>query len=259
MVSAFVVVCLVACGGAGAASNTGTATPGGQQAGSQDPSSTGVAECDAYIRMVSRCIETKMPESERASERQNLDYLRRTLADAPFMQAALGPQCKENMRRAVQNDSYECYAEEAAQAGIQTACSLLKRAELEEVLQAALENGMQQGAMCTYAFAGNPARHPFRITVHWTEGRDELQTARAAQAILNRRMQTDTGQTEFVPGATVEGLGDDAFFTLAGFWPMLVARRGDVAVSVEGATREELIAIARQALGRLDPQSQRVP
>src|SRR5436309_3380349 len=55
---AFLAACTVACGGAGATSNTGTAAQPRDQVASKDPSATGVPECDEWIRLVTRCIET---------------------------------------------------------------------------------------------------------------------------------------------------------------------------------------------------------
>jgi hypothetical protein len=250
---AFTIACMVVSGCSRTPSKTEAATQVGKQTASQNPPAKDGAECDEYFHMVSRCIETKMPESERASERQRLDYFRNMLGNSPMLRAAAGPSCNQNIRNEIRNDSYDCYAEEAVKRGIQTPCSLLARTELEQNLQVALEDGIHRGAQCIYGFAGNPARHPFRIKVHWKDGRDELTAARGAQALLNGRLQKETGMSGFVPGATVEGVGDDAFFTLAGIWPMLCARAGDVAVSVEGASQEQLIAIARKALPRIQP------
>lgn len=250
---AFAIFCMVVSGCSRTQSKTGAAAKGSEQTSSQNPPAKAGAECDEFFQMVSRCIDTKMPESERASERQNLDYSRKMLGDSPMLRAAAGPSCQQNIRNAIQNDSYDCYAGEAAKRGIQTPCSLLTRAELEQILQTALEDGIHRGSQCIYGFAANAARHPFRMTIHWKDGRDELIAARGAQAMLNGRLQKETGMSGSVPGATVEGVGDDAFFTVAGIWPMLCARVGDVAVSVEGASQEQLIAIARKALPRIQP------
>jgi hypothetical protein len=96
-------------------------------------------------------------------------------------------------------------------------------------------------------------REPYKITVHWKDGRDDIEAARGAQAGLNRRMRTETGMSDLVPGATVEGLGDDAFFTLAGSERMLSVRLGDAAISLVGANREQLIEVARKVLPRIQP------
>ncbi len=249
---ALVSACIVASGCSRTQGKTGSAARGGEQTASKDRSAADGAECDDYIRIVSRCIDTKMPESERASERQGLDYLR-SMTENPMLRAFAGPKCNGNIRNAIRYDSYDCYAEEAVKRGIQTSCSLLTRTELEQILQVTLEDGIHRGSQCIYGFAGNPVRHPLRITVHWKDGRDELTAARGAQAMLNGRLEKETGMSGFVPGATVEAVGDDAFFTLAGIWPMLSARMGDVAVQVEGASQEQMIAIARKALPRIQP------
>ncbi len=54
------------------------------------------------------------------------------------------------------------------------------------------------------------------------------------------------------PAQTVAGVGDDAYHVVMGLMPMLAVRKGNVAMSVMApATREQLIAIARSALARL--------
>jgi hypothetical protein len=248
--------CTIACGHSGVRNDTvaaAQATTGAQPAAAKDASATGSPECDDYVRMVSTCIETRMPESERAEERQELEFFRKTLANSPVA-ALAAPSCLKNIRSRIQGDSYGCYAEEAAKRGIQTSCTVLTRAELEQLLGTSLEDGVQDSNTCTYAFAGNPARHPFQMTVHWRDGEDEVVAARGAQAMLNGRIGKETGVSGLVPGAAVEGVGDEAFFTLAGIWPMLVARVGDVAIGVEGAPKEQLVAIAQKALPRIKPQ-----
>jgi hypothetical protein len=238
-----------ACGGSGAVSDPRADAPERTPAGST--AQAGDSACDRYVRMVSRCIETKMPESERASERQELEYVRQMVAASPVARQAAEKSCEETIRHEIRHDRYGCYEEEAAQAGIQTACSLLTRHELEALLQAPLEQGTPDGTECVYASAGPPLRS-LKLTVHWTEGREQLEAARAGTAMVNQMLRGSTGETA-APGVTIDGLGDDAFFVMAGFVPMLYARSGDTAIGLEtvGATREQTIEIARRVLERI--------
>jgi hypothetical protein len=247
--------CTIACGHSGVPNDTvaaAQASAGAQPAAARDASATGSPECDDYVRLVSTCIETKMPESERAEARQELEFFRKAHASSPFA-AMAGSSCLKNIRSRIQSDSYGCYAEEAAKRGIQTSCTVLTRAELEQLLGTSLEDGVQDSSTCTYAFAGQQ-RLPFQVTVHWSAGEDEMVAARGAQAMVNGRIGKETGMSGLVPGAAVEGVGDEAFFTVAGVWPMLIARLGDVAVGVEGAPKDQLVAVARVALPRIKPQ-----
>jgi hypothetical protein len=220
-----------------------------QSAGAQDPTDSESA-CDEYFRMVSKCIETKMPESESASEKQNLEMNRKMLS-SPAFQTMAGDICRENILHAIQQDSYGCYAEEAKKRGVQTACTLLTRAELEQILQTPLQDGKQDGYTCRYEFPPNKVHEPFRIEVHFKDGRDEMDAARGALKLFGGKGPNSVGQ--FVAGETVKGVGDDAFFTVAGIEPMLTARLGDVAVSLVGGVPEQMLQIARKALPRIQP------
>jgi hypothetical protein len=246
------VVCVIACGGSHSATDgagaAGAAKPGPSQPASNSASS---AACDDYVRIVTQCIETKMPEDERANERQNLAMFKKMQAGFPMAAGRMASQCAANIRNAIRQDSYGCYGEEAAKRGIQTACSLLTRAELEGIVGAPLEDGVTRNMKCSYAFAGQPFREPMKIAVRWHGGRDEVDAARGAQAMVNGRLAKETGKSDFVPGAKVDGVGDDAFFTLAGIWPMLQARLGDVSIGIEGLEGDQMIAIARLALPRI--------
>jgi hypothetical protein len=55
---ALVIVCIGACGCSHTQSKTGAASHGGEQTASKDRPAADGAECDDYIRLVSRCIET---------------------------------------------------------------------------------------------------------------------------------------------------------------------------------------------------------
>jgi hypothetical protein len=201
---AFAIACMAVSGCSRLQSRTGASTQGGAQAASKDPSPAGIAECDDYMRMVSQCIETKVPESERASERQKLANFR-IFARNPMMRSLAGPKCKSNIVTAIRYDRYDCYAGEGVKRGIRTPCTLLTRAELEQILQTPLEDGTLSGNECIYGFAGNPARHPFRITVHWKDAPDYLTAARGAQALVKGRLEKETGMSGFVSGARVDG------------------------------------------------------
>jgi hypothetical protein len=246
------VVCLIGCGGSHAATDGHASASAGKPGPAQPASnSTPSAACDDFVRIVTQCVETKMPESERATERQNLAMFKKMQASFPVAAGRMASQCEANIRNAIRQDSYGCYGEEAAKRGIQTACSLLTRAELEGIVGVPLEDGVPLNMKCSYAFAGQPFREPLKITVRWHGGRDEVDAARAAQAMVNGRLAKETGTSDFVPGAKVDGVGDDAFFTLAGIWPMLQARLGDVSIGIEGLERDPMIAIARLALPRI--------
>jgi hypothetical protein len=248
-----VAVCAIACGGSHAAGASGGTTADAGKPDASDARAKGPApsSCDDYVRIVTECIETKMPESDRAHERQNLAIFRKNLAQAATPPSAM---CEANIRTAIRQDSDGCYEAEAAKRGIQTACTLVAHAELEEILHAPLDHGVTRDMQCSYAFASEPFREPLKIGVHWKGGHDEMEAARGGQAIVNGRLAKETGQSDLVPGAGVDGVGDDAFFTVAGVWPMLAARLGDVSVTIEGADRDQLIAIARKALPRIEPE-----
>lgn len=241
------VVCVIACGGSHTATDGASSAASAGKPGSSQPASNSTSSdtCDDFVRIVTHCIETKMPEDERTNERQNIAMFEK------FRAAATAERCAANLRNAIRQDSYGCYGEEAAQRGIQTACSLLTRAELEAIVGASLEEGVPRNMKCSYAFAGQPFREPMKIAVRWHGGRDEVDAARGAQAMVNGRLAKDTGKSDFVPGAKVDGVGDDAYFTLAGIWPMLQARLGDVSIGVEGLEGDQMIAIARLALPRI--------
>jgi hypothetical protein len=245
--------CIVACGCSRDQSKTNTMAQSGTQTAARDASPSGAADCNDYFRLVSRCIETKMPESERAEQRQNLENDRKMIESIGW--AIAGQSCTENIRKAIQNDSHGCYAEEAAKRGIPTACTLMTRAELEQILQVALKDGIHDGDSCRYPPPANTTAETFKITVHWKDGRDDMDAARGALAGVNPRGRTESRMSEFVSGSTVEGLGDDAFFTLAGSEPMLSVRFGDVAISLVGATREQLIEIAQKMHPRIEPNA----
>jgi len=240
---AFVIACMFACG----CSRKRKEAQKEQASPSQAPAN-GANACSDYFALVSKCIETKVPEAERAEQRQNFENDRKMLESIGSMASQ---SCADSLRNAIQNDSYGCYADEAAKRGIQTPCTLLTRSELEQVLQISLGDGVHDGNTCRYPFPVNALREPFKITVHWKNGRDDMDAARGAQAGLNRKISTETGIGDVVPGAAVEGVGDDAFFTLAGAERMLSARRGDAAISLLGGSREQLIELARKALPRI--------
>jgi len=223
-----------------------------QTAGSQTPQTTGYPECDKFIQMVNECIRTKMPPSVRAEEQQRLDTFRGMLN---FVAGpALGEKCAENIRLEIQRDRYGCYAAEAARTGIQTPCSLVTQAEVQQIVGRPLRSGEHQGARCVYAAAGSLPL-PVVIEVHWTDGREQLAAARDALRRPENKTRTATGDKTVV-GTTVPGLGDDAFFLMAGLMPLLHVRKGDAAIVVEaqGASDVQLVAIARKALERLRPR-----
>jgi hypothetical protein len=217
-----------------------------QTAGS--PQSTGYPECDKFIQMVTECINTKMPQSARADRRQELDAFRGALSFIPASVAS--EKCTENIKLEMQRDRYGCYAAHAAKAGVQTPCSLVTPADLQQILTTAYGEGQPGASKCTYQ-PGDGAPRPVTIEVRWTGGREELEGARSVQKQMDQAMRT-SARKSVVPGKTIPGLGDDAFLIVAGFMPMLYARKGDAAVSVTAPVSEsQLTAIARKALERL--------
>lgn len=220
-----------------------------QTTGPPTPPTTGYPDCDKYIQMVSQCIRTQMPESDRAREQQRLEHFRGMLAN-PFAGASLAASCGENIRLEIQRDRYGCYPAEAARSGIPTPCSLVTRADLQLILATPLTEGQHTGSNCIYAsVSGRTA--PVTITVRWTDGREELESARAAQKQVAGRTRSSTGES-VVTGRTLAGIGDDAFLIGAGLMPMLHVRKGDAAVIVTAAaTQDQLTTIARKALERL--------
>lgn len=220
--------------------------------GAEASATAGTSDCNDYFRMVGHCIETKMPESERASARQDLETTRNAL-ESPMVQTMAAGDCKKRILNAIQQDSYGCYKEEAAQRGVQTACNLLTRAELEQILKTTLSDGIQDGFVCKYQFPLKAWHEPFAITVYFKGGRNEMEAARQAVKFFGGKGPNSVGQ--LVAGATVKDVGDDAFVTEAGIEPILTARRGDVAVSLLGGTPDQLNEVARKVLPRIQPEA----
>ena len=218
-----------------------------QTAGSQAPQSTGYSECDKYIQMVTACINTKVPPSVRPDRQKELDAFRNALSFIPGSVAS--KQCAENIRLEIQRDRYGCYAAQAAIAGVPTPCSLVTRADLQQIVPAAYTEGQPGNSKCTFAPADGAPR-PVTIEVRSTGGREALEHARAlAPPAPGTRSR---GANAVVAGKTIKGLGDDAFLLQAGLMPMLHVRKGETAVLVMApVTEEQLTAIARKALERL--------
>jgi hypothetical protein len=251
----------VACGGAGTPKDSSAPASSSREAAAT-ASATGPTECDTYVRLVSHCIETRMPDAERADERQALEMFRRALAGGgPFAgqrTTDLQSSCTKRIRGIIQGDQYGCYTEEARKRSIQTACSLLTPGELSDMLGAPVEEGVQDANACRYAFSGRVARDPFTITVHLKDAGDELVAARSAQSWMNgvARNLPLPKDGDFVGGTTVDGLGDEAFITtVGGGWPRLVARQGEIGIELFGGSAQQLVAVARRALPRIEPTS----
>ncbi len=241
-------IVMLAFGGSRVGSETASAAQAGK-VDSRDTASTRYPACDKYIRMVSECIRTKMPESERAEEQRRLDHFRSMLANS-IVGPALAGACEKNVREELQRDRYGCYANRATAAGLQTACSLVTPGELQEVFKAAFADGIPGNSACAYE-STSPPKRMVRIEVDWKNGRDQMEAWRTGVAIVDRETRKSTGQS-MVEAETLAGVADDAFFVTAGLMPMLAVRKGDIALSVLApATREQLVAIARKALARL--------
>lgn len=206
-------------------------------------------ECDKFFRTVSSCIDTKVPESERSDKRGSLAFVRSTLDRAPKGQA--GQFCADALREEIQKDTYGCYAEEAAKAGVQTPCSLITRAEIKEILGSPVGDPIRDESTCVYPGEGASSRY-VKLVVDWKDGRDELEAARAGAGILDKHLKRTVGQS-LVDGETIEGLGDDAFFLTAGIMPWLYVRKRDTSIQIEayGGTQEQMIAIGRKVLDRV--------
>lgn len=254
------VVCLAGC--SAGASKGPVASAGVDTQTAAKPASAAHTECDEYVRLVSHCIENKMPEGERAGARQTLDMSRAAFAgNGPikYMPAMdLQSYCTDLIREKIEGDEYGCYTEEAKKRGIQTVCSVMTKSELSDILGAPIEEGVQDGSTCRYAFTGPAAREPFKIALY-QDGRNQLSASRAAQKWMNSVSKgLPLGADDFVDGTRVDGLGDDAFMTSIGaHWPRLVARQDNVAVELFGGSGDQLIAIARKALPRIYAESRR--
>jgi hypothetical protein len=155
----------------------------------------------------------------------------------------------------MQTDTYGCYAADAAKAGIRSACSLVTKEEMQQIVGLPIRVPKPDESKCLYQAVSN-AGHYVQLEVHWNDGRDHLDAARASKRIITKVMKKESpgvDPTAIVDGETVSGLGDDAFFMTAGLMPFLHVRKGDSAVTIEdfGGTKEEMIAVARKALSRL--------
>jgi hypothetical protein len=234
------------CGHAGAQSSQSAG-------GAKTADGTALPECDKYIRMVSECIATKVPESERADEQARLDSFRDVLTHPMLTAFAANGTCKENIRHEWEQDRYGCYTNEAKAAGIKTACSFITAAELEAILKVPMKEPVRDESKCHYA--PEKGMSTATIEVHRTRGRDEMDGARSGLRIMTKRMKKDVPDidpTGILEGETILGLGDDAFFMTAGVMPFLYVRKGDASFNIEGYgdTKEQMIAIARTVLSR---------
>jgi len=79
-----------ACGGGGGASTSSAPASGAAE--------FGVAECDDYIKKYTACIESKVPEAQRAMVKQSLDQTKsawKQAASTADGKAALATGCKQ--------------------------------------------------------------------------------------------------------------------------------------------------------------------
>lgn len=138
---------------------------------------------------------------------------------------------------------------------VQDPCSLVTQEELEAILQAPLGPAIHEDNECIYEAGGQPLRS-VTLTVHWEGGHEELRAARAGVALFNQSVRSVTDGTA-APSSTLDGVGDDAFFVMAGFMPMLYARVDDTAITIEsfGANEDEIVEIARTVLARIKGSS----
>ncbi|HEY0457641.1 MAG TPA: hypothetical protein VGC97_00735 [Pyrinomonadaceae bacterium] len=74
--------------------------------------SVGVAECDEYIQKYEACINSKVPEAQRATYKSSFETLRKSWKDAaanPQSKAGLATGCKQALETAKQSfSSYGC-------------------------------------------------------------------------------------------------------------------------------------------------------
>lgn len=242
-VPAALALAVAACGGTSAA--PGAAATSGKPAASATKAGS---PCADLVQMVQRCIDTKMPEEERPVEKRNLQYYQGTWA---AMQTAAG--CQERIVSKVRGDEYECYRDEVKKRGIQTPCTLVTRAEVEAAVKTPMAEGVHRGEHCSYEFKEKPFLEAMQITVHWSGAADEVKGARIAMKMMGQVLKNQTGMTGLTHGETLDGLGDEAFFGIAGIHPMLTVRKGDASFEVEGAAQEALVQIAKLAVPRLIP------
>ena len=120
---------LVACGGSDSSTNTTTSntantTTATSNKGSSSNTTTsttttsssgekiGVAECDEFITKYEACVNSKVPEAQRAQYKPTLDQWRsswRTLASNPQTKSTLASVCKSAMEQAKTSmKSYGC-------------------------------------------------------------------------------------------------------------------------------------------------------
>ena len=99
---------MLACGGGDSANSGGTTNGGGTASGDK----IGVAECDEYIQKYEACINSKVPESMRATVKGSLDTARKMWKDAaatPQGKAGLATACKQALETAKTSmGSYGC-------------------------------------------------------------------------------------------------------------------------------------------------------
>jgi hypothetical protein len=236
-----------ACGGSGAtpAASTSSVKPATSAAKAGGP-------CTEVVQMMQRCIDTKMPEDERDRARNDLKHYQG--AWAAFLTDA---SCQEHLVSKVRADEYECYREAAKKHAIQTPCTLVTRAEIEAAVKTPVAEGVHRGEHCSYEFKEKPFVEPMQITVHWSGAEDDVKASRLAMKMMAQVLKNQTGMTGLTQGETLDGLGDDAFFGVAGIHPMLTVRKGDASFAVEGAAEEALVQIARLAVPRLTPDPPR--
>jgi len=74
--------------------------------------SVGVPECDEYIKKYEACVNSKVPEAQRAAFKSSFDTLRKSWKDAaanPQTKAGLTTGCKQALDQAKQTfSSYSC-------------------------------------------------------------------------------------------------------------------------------------------------------
>jgi hypothetical protein len=116
---------LASCGGGTTTTNTTNTTTTTNKAGNSTTTTTtnttttttsadsvGVAECDEYIKKYEACVNSKVPEAQRAAFKSSFETMRKSWKDAaanPQSKAALATGCKQALDQAKQTlGAYAC-------------------------------------------------------------------------------------------------------------------------------------------------------
>jgi hypothetical protein len=103
---------LLACGGSSESSNTASSNTAASNTSTASGDKIGVPECDDYIAKYEACVNSKVPESMRATVKASMETARKQwkdLAATPQGKAGLAQACKAATDAAKQAmSSYGC-------------------------------------------------------------------------------------------------------------------------------------------------------